>query len=97
MAILLLYSFFACITAGSAISTGLVIPMLFIGSIYGRLFAYGLVQWFGVHGKKSLCFTHSHRLVVFFTCEAGVCLATLLTNIGVVSLIRLLLDIGINN
>ena len=48
--ILILYSFFACITAGSAISTGLVIPMLFIGSIYGRLFAYGLVRWFGVHG-----------------------------------------------
>ncbi|XP_065175744.1 chloride channel protein B-like isoform X2 [Sycon ciliatum] len=51
--ILILYSFFACITAGSAISTGLVIPMLFIGSIYGRLFAYGLVRWFGVHDRDS--------------------------------------------
>lgn len=72
VAILILYSFFACITAGSSISTGLVIPMLFIGSMYGRLFAYGLVRWFGVHGKSCMWSMPGLPLpgLLFDTCSA---------------------------
>eukprot|EP00117_Sycon_ciliatum_P020983 scpid66345/ scgid0160/ Chloride channel protein D len=49
--VLVLYFSLACWAAGSAISSGLVVPMLLIGALYGRLIGYGMVRAFGIHGK----------------------------------------------
>eukprot|EP00796_Vickermania_ingenoplastis_P009128 gene9129-6416_t len=40
----LLYTGFACVASGMAISGGLVVPSLVIGAVFGRLF--GLVLWY---------------------------------------------------
>ncbi|RDD45840.1 Chloride channel protein A [Trichoplax sp. H2] len=47
--VLVLYFTLACWTAGSAVSSGLVVPMLLVGALYGRLIGRLLVVMFGVH------------------------------------------------
>ncbi|XP_076814080.1 chloride channel protein C-like [Clavelina lepadiformis] len=47
--VLVFYYLLACWAAGTAISSGLVVPMLFIGGLYGRIIGQAMVDWFGVH------------------------------------------------
>ncbi|XP_078683930.1 chloride channel protein C-like isoform X1 [Branchiostoma floridae x Branchiostoma belcheri] len=49
LTVLAIYFTLACWCAGSAISSGLVVPMLFIGGLYGRVIGQLLVTLFGVH------------------------------------------------
>lgn len=48
-AVLVIYFLFACWTAGTSISSGLVVPMLLIGGLYGRIIGRLMVMAFGVH------------------------------------------------
>ncbi|EDV26598.1 uncharacterized protein TRIADDRAFT_54760 [Trichoplax adhaerens] len=43
------YFILACWSAGTAVASGLVVPMLFIGALYGRIIGLSLVSLFGVH------------------------------------------------
>ncbi|XP_059079772.1 chloride channel protein C-like [Tigriopus californicus] len=45
---LIFYYFLACWSAGTAISSGLVVPMLLIGGLYGRMIGKLMVDIFGV-------------------------------------------------
>lgn len=45
---LVFYYFLACWSAGTAISSGLVVPMLLIGGLYGRMIGKLMVDIFGV-------------------------------------------------
>jgi len=47
-AFLVLYYFLACWAAGTSISSGLVVPMLLIGGLYGRIVGQLMVKWFGI-------------------------------------------------
>ncbi|XP_074627638.1 chloride channel protein C-like [Acropora palmata] len=47
--VLVVYFLLACWAAGTAISSGLVVPMLFIGGTYGRIIGRIMVDLFGVH------------------------------------------------
>ncbi|XP_031558101.1 chloride channel protein D-like isoform X2 [Actinia tenebrosa] len=47
--VLVVYFLLACWSAGSAVSSGLVVPMLFIGGVYGRIIGRAMVDLFGVH------------------------------------------------
>ncbi|KXJ16127.1 chloride channel protein D [Exaiptasia diaphana] len=47
--VLAVYFLLACWSAGSAVSSGLVVPMLFIGGVYGRIIGRAMVDLFGVH------------------------------------------------
>jgi len=47
--VLVIYFLLACWSAGTAISSGLVVPMLFIGGTYGRIIGRAMVDMFGVH------------------------------------------------
>ncbi|XP_020629537.1 chloride channel protein C-like [Orbicella faveolata] len=49
--VLVIYFLLACWSAGSAISSGLVVPMLFIGGTYGRIIGRAMVDLFGVHSS----------------------------------------------
>ncbi|XP_078688574.1 chloride channel protein C-like isoform X1 [Branchiostoma floridae x Branchiostoma belcheri] len=49
--VLAIYFFLACWTAGSAISSGLVVPMVLIGALYGRIIGLSMVSMFGVMDK----------------------------------------------
>ncbi|XP_066289417.1 chloride channel protein D-like isoform X1 [Branchiostoma lanceolatum] len=51
-AVLCIYFFLACWTAGSAISSGLVVPMVLIGALYGRIIGLSMVSMFGVMDKS---------------------------------------------
>lgn len=44
---LVVYFIFACYTGGTAISSGMVIPTLVVGSAYGRLIGLGMSAMFG--------------------------------------------------
>ncbi|XP_070575370.1 chloride channel protein C-like [Ptychodera flava] len=50
---LVLYYPMACWTAGTAMSTGLVVPMLLIGGLYGRLVGLAMVSIFGVQTDEN--------------------------------------------
>ncbi|XP_026555388.1 chloride channel protein C-like [Pseudonaja textilis] len=50
---LLLYFLISCLTAGSAVASGLVIPMLYIGALYGRIVGLVLVSIFGIQTDES--------------------------------------------
>ncbi|XP_061467311.1 chloride channel protein C-like [Rhineura floridana] len=45
---LVFYFLLSCLTAGSAVASGLVIPMLYIGALYGRIVGLILVSILGV-------------------------------------------------
>ncbi|KAJ6662104.1 hypothetical protein lerEdw1_012569 [Lerista edwardsae] len=45
---LIFYFLLSCLTAGSAVASGLVIPMLYIGALYGRIIGLMLVSMFGI-------------------------------------------------
>ncbi|XP_030070085.1 chloride channel protein C isoform X2 [Microcaecilia unicolor] len=45
---LFFYFFLSCWTAGTAVASGLVIPMLYTGALYGRIIGLLLVSMFGV-------------------------------------------------
>ncbi|XP_062985903.1 chloride channel protein D-like [Elgaria multicarinata webbii] len=45
---LLFYFLLSCLTAGSAVASGLVIPMLYTGALYGRIVGLILVSIFGI-------------------------------------------------
>ncbi|XP_066479108.1 chloride channel protein C-like [Tiliqua scincoides] len=45
---LVFYFLLSCLTAGSAVASGLVIPMLYIGALYGRIVGLILVSMFGI-------------------------------------------------
>ncbi|XP_013403924.1 chloride channel protein C [Lingula anatina] len=47
--VLPIYFLMACWAAGTSISSGLVVPMLYIGGLYGRIVGRGMVDLFGVH------------------------------------------------
>ncbi|KAM7450840.1 hypothetical protein ABFA07_001533 [Porites harrisoni] len=47
--VLVIYFLLACWSAGTAISSGLVVPMLFIGATYGRIIGRAMVDMFGFH------------------------------------------------
>ncbi|XP_073241792.1 chloride channel protein C-like [Porites lutea] len=47
--VLVIYFLLACWSAGTAISSGLVVPMLFIGGTYGRIIGRAMVDMFGFH------------------------------------------------
>ncbi|NXN24083.1 CLCB protein, partial [Nycticryphes semicollaris] len=46
------YFILSCWTAGSAVSSGLVIPMLYTGALYGRIIGLTLVSIFGVQTNE---------------------------------------------
>ncbi|KAH1177666.1 chloride channel protein C-like [Mauremys mutica] len=46
------YFFLSCWTAGSAVASGLVIPMLYTGALYGRIVGLILVSIFGVQTNE---------------------------------------------
>ncbi|XP_063155341.1 chloride channel protein C-like [Candoia aspera] len=50
---LLLYFLLSCLTAGSAVASGLVLPMLYIGALYGRIVGLVLVSIFGIQTDES--------------------------------------------
>ncbi|KAK9403319.1 chloride channel protein C-like [Crotalus adamanteus] len=50
---LLLYFLLSCLTSGSAVASGLVIPMLYIGALYGRIVGLVLVSIFGIQTDES--------------------------------------------
>ncbi|XP_053101924.1 chloride channel protein C-like [Hemicordylus capensis] len=45
---LVFYFLLSCLTAGSAVASGLVIPMLYIGALYGRIVGLTLVSILGI-------------------------------------------------
>ncbi|XP_067937986.1 chloride channel protein C-like [Watersipora subatra] len=47
--VLVVYFICACWSAGTAIASGLVVPMLLIGGLYGRMVGLAMVYLFGVH------------------------------------------------
>ena len=47
-AMLVIYFVMACWSAGTYISSGLVVPMLLIGALYGRMLGKFMVDIFGV-------------------------------------------------
>ncbi len=49
---LIIYFFMACWSAGTYISSGLVVPMLLIGGLYGRMVGCLFVDMFGVQTHK---------------------------------------------
>ncbi|KAM5157158.1 chloride channel protein D-like isoform 2-T2 [Mantella aurantiaca] len=49
---LIFYFFFSCWTSGSAVSTGLVIPMLYTGALFGRIVGLIMVYMFGVQSSE---------------------------------------------
>ncbi|XP_028399217.1 chloride channel protein C-like [Dendronephthya gigantea] len=49
LTVLVVYFILACWAAGTSISSGLVVPMLFIGGTYGRVIGKLMVDLFGVH------------------------------------------------
>ncbi|NWY56008.1 CLCB protein, partial [Chionis minor] len=49
---LALYFILSCWTAGSAVASGLVIPMLYTGALYGRIIGLILVSIFGVQTNE---------------------------------------------
>ncbi|PKU37487.1 chloride channel protein c-like [Limosa lapponica baueri] len=49
---LTLYFILSCWTAGSAVASGLVIPMLYTGALYGRIIGLILVSIFGVQTNE---------------------------------------------
>ncbi|NXA45477.1 CLCB protein, partial [Nothocercus julius] len=51
-AALAFYFILSCWTAGSAVASGLVIPMLYTGALYGRIIGLILVSIFGVQTNK---------------------------------------------
>ena len=48
LTMLLFYYWMACWAAGTYISSGLVVPMLLIGALYGRMLGKFMVDIFGV-------------------------------------------------
>ncbi|XP_022108381.1 chloride channel protein C-like isoform X2 [Acanthaster planci] len=52
LTVLVLYFTMACWSCGSNISSGLVVPMLFIGALYGRIIGMLLVSMFGVKSDE---------------------------------------------
>ncbi|KFV10616.1 Chloride channel protein D, partial [Tauraco erythrolophus] len=46
------YFILSCWTAGSAVASGLVIPMLYTGALYGRIIGLILVSIFGVQTNE---------------------------------------------
>lgn len=53
--VLIIYFFSACWAAGTAVSCGLVVPMLMIGGLFGRIVGLALVDICGIHtGEASL-------------------------------------------
>ncbi|KFV85531.1 Chloride channel protein D, partial [Struthio camelus australis] len=46
------YFFLSCWTAGSAVASGLVIPLLYMGALYGRIIGLILVSIFGIQTNK---------------------------------------------
>lgn len=50
---LAIYFPLSCWTAGSSISSGLVIPSLFIGALVGRFFGIGVIRIFGIPATDS--------------------------------------------
>ena len=52
MCILIIYFLMACWSAGTYISSGLVVPMLLIGGLYGRMLGRLFVDQFGVQTDK---------------------------------------------
>ncbi|NXL89457.1 CLCB protein, partial [Alectura lathami] len=46
------YFILSCWTAGSAVASGLVIPMLYTGALYGRIIGLSLVSIFGVQTNE---------------------------------------------
>ncbi|XP_042320510.1 chloride channel protein C-like [Sceloporus undulatus] len=50
---LIFYFLLSCLTAGSAVASGLVIPMLYTGALYGRIVGLILVSAFGVQTDES--------------------------------------------
>nr|XP_009858717.1 chloride channel protein C-like [Ciona intestinalis] len=51
--VLVIYYVLACWAAGTSISSGLVVPMLFIGALYGRIVGQLMVTWFGIHPPET--------------------------------------------
>ena len=50
-AMLVIYFVMACWSAGTYISSGLVVPMLLIGGLYGRMVGVLFVDLFGIQGR----------------------------------------------
>ena len=51
-AMLVIYFVMACWSAGTYISSGLVVPMLLIGGLYGRMVGVLFVDLFGIQGWR---------------------------------------------
>ncbi|XP_074645246.1 chloride channel protein D-like isoform X2 [Tubulanus polymorphus] len=51
--VLACYFLLACWAAGTSVSSGLVVPMLFIGGLYGRIVGRVMVSAFGVHDEQN--------------------------------------------
>ena len=52
-AMLVIYFVMACWSAGTYISSGLVVPMLLIGGLYGRMVGVLFVDLFGIQGRQT--------------------------------------------
>ncbi|XP_071958229.1 chloride channel protein C-like isoform X2 [Antedon mediterranea] len=52
--VLIFYFFMACWSCGPSISSGLVVPMLYIGALYGRIVGLIMVTLFGVHSTDDI-------------------------------------------
>ena len=52
-AMLVIYFVMACWSAGTYISSGLVVPMLLIGGLYGRMVGVLFVDLFGIQGRHT--------------------------------------------
>ncbi|EDV27121.1 uncharacterized protein TRIADDRAFT_54756 [Trichoplax adhaerens] len=49
IAILVIYFLLSCWSSGTSVASGLVVPMLLIGSLYGRIVGRIMVHMFGIH------------------------------------------------
>ena len=62
-AMLVIYFVMACWSAGTYISSGLVVPMLLIGGLYGRMVGVLFVDLFGIQGRQRNRGRHFERAV----------------------------------
>ncbi|XP_076448834.1 chloride channel protein C-like [Babylonia areolata] len=46
---LVFYFLFVCWACGTSVASGILVPMLLIGSLYGRIVGLGMVSLFGIH------------------------------------------------
>ena len=66
-AMLVIYFVMACWSAGTYISSGLVVPMLLIGGLYGRMVGVLFVDLFGIQGRRRRRDSHLGKVSIVDT------------------------------